>query len=76
MCNKVVEKKTWMLWDVPDHFKTQEMCNDVMRALPNAWFRRIPDRFKTQDMCKKALKKDPRMLKYVPDHFKAGLVCP
>ena len=25
-----------------------------------------------QDMCKKAVEKNPSMLKHVPDHFKAG----
>ena len=25
-----------------------------------------------QEMCKKAVEKGPRMLKYVPDHFKMG----
>ena len=76
MCNKVVEKAPWIivLYDVPDHLKTQEMCNRVVRTVPNA-FHRIPDHFKTQEMCKKAVEKDPRMLKCVPDHFKAGLVC-
>ena len=36
-------------------------------------FHWIPEFFKTQDMCKKAVEKDLSMLKYVPDHFKAGL---
>ena len=75
MCNKTVEEGPWLLCDVPDHFKTQEMCKEAMRALPNACFRRIPDRFKTQDMCRKAVTKDPRILKYIPDHFKVGLAC-
>ena len=43
-----------------------------MHTTPNAWFRCIPDRFKTEEMCKKVVERDPGMLKYVPDHFKAG----
>ena len=50
------------------------MCNEVVYIMPKA-FHGILDCFKTQDMCKKAVEKDPSMLKYVPDHFKAGLVC-
>ena len=47
------------------------MCNEVVHAKPKA-FHQIPECFKTQDMGKKAVKKDPSMLKYVPDHFKMG----
>ena len=28
---KAVEVDTWQLKDVPDHFKTQEMCDKVVR---------------------------------------------
>ena len=30
---------------------------------------------KQKKCVKKAVEKDPRMLKYIFDHFKAGLVC-
>ena len=58
-----------MLLFVPEHFKTTEMCNEIMRTMPEA-FHRIPDRFKTQEMCKKAVKVDPSSLQPVPDHLK------
>ena len=47
------------------------MCNKVVHVMPKA-FLWIPKCFKTQDMCKKAVEKDLGILKYVPDHFKAG----
>ena len=31
MCIKAVEKDPWLLKDVPDHFKMQEICNKVVR---------------------------------------------
>ena len=33
----------------------------------------VSNNLNTQGMCKKAVEKGPSMLKYVPDHFKAGL---
>ena len=73
MCNHAVHNKP-LLSFVPDQYITQEMCNEVVYTMPKA-FRGISDHFKTQDKCKKAVEKDPTMLKYVPDYFKAGLVC-
>ena len=31
MCNKAVDKDPWSLAEVPEHFKTQEMCNKEVR---------------------------------------------
>ena len=31
MCTKVAEVDPWQLYYVPDHFKTQEMCNKGVR---------------------------------------------
>ena len=36
MCITGVEVDPWQLSDVPDHFKTQEMCNEAVRIEPNA----------------------------------------
>ena len=30
MCDKEVEKGPWSSVEVPDHFKTQEMCNKAV----------------------------------------------
>ena len=70
MCNEAVRNGSWLSF-VPDQYKTQRMCNEVVHAMPKV-FHWIPERFKTQNLCKKAVEKDPSMLKYVPDHFKAG----
>ena len=55
-------------------FLLQEMCNEIMRTMPDA-FHCIPDRFKTQEMCIKAVEVDPSFLKFVPDHFKTKEMC-
>ena len=59
---------------VPDHLKTQEMCNETMCITPEA-FHLIPNRFKTQEMCIKAIEADPSFLQIVPDHFKMQRMC-
>ena len=53
---------------VPDHLITQEMCNEIMSTIPNA-FHRTPDRFKTQEIYIKAVEVDPWQLYDVPNHF-------
>ena len=48
VCIKVVEIDPWHLYDVPDHFKTQEMCDkSVMDYLFSWWY--VPDWFMTQE---------------------------
>ena len=36
--------------EIPDHFKTQEMCNNAISISPDSWFL-VPDHFKTQEIC-------------------------
>ena len=61
--------------NIPDHlFKTQEMCNEIMRTVPYA-FHDIPDRFKTQEMCIEAVELDPSFLWLVLDHLKTQKIC-
>ena len=43
---------------IPDHFKTQDMCNKAVEEDPCSLIN-VPDHFKTQDMCNKAIEKDP-----------------
>ena len=57
-----------MLLFVPDHFKTQEMYNEIMRTMPDA-FHCIPDHFKSQAICDQAVKEDSSSLQFVPDWF-------
>ena len=44
-----------VLWikEIPNYFKTQEMCNEVVRIEPRP-LASPTDRFKTQEMCNKA----------------------
>ena len=58
-----------MMLFVPDHLIMQEMCNEIMRIMPNA-FPHIPDRFKTQEMCIKAVEVDSSFLQLVPEHLR------
>ena len=53
----------------PDHFITQEMCENP------AVFFLFPDRFKTEEICIKALEVDPWQFKDVPNHFKKQEMC-
>ena len=46
----------WLMKYAPDHFKTQEMCNEAMRSHPYI-LEYITDKLKTQDMYEGALKK-------------------
>ena len=66
--HEAVKNKLCMLLFVPDHFWTQEMSNEIMCTMPDA-FHCIPDRFKTQKMCDKAVKEDSSSLRFVPDWF-------
>ena len=56
-----------MMLFVPDHFWMQEMCNEIMGTMADA-FHRIPDHVKTQERFKKAVEVDPSFLQL--DHFK------
>ena len=55
------------LGDVPDHFKTQEMCKRVVKENPVLKY--VPDRFTTQKMCDEAVSHGTSSLQYVPDYF-------
>ena len=59
---------------VPDHFKTQKMCNEAMSNNPTVLFL-IPDHFKTQEMCIKAVEVYPCQLNDAPDHFTTQDMC-
>ena len=61
-----------MTFFVPEHFKTRETCDRIMRTMPGA-FHHIPNRFKTQEMCLKAAEADSLNLGNVPDHFKTQM---
>ena len=69
MCNEAVPNRPYIIYFVPDHFWMQEMCNELMHTMSDAFNYNIPDRLKTQEMCKKAVKDDPSSLQFVRDWF-------
>ena len=59
---------------IPNHLKTQEVCNEVVHknALSLAY---VPSRFKTQEMCKEAVRSKLCMALFGPDHFWMQEMC-
>ena len=51
---RAVEKFPRDLENVPDHFKTQEMCERVPERA-SGLFIYVPDHLKTQEMCNEAV---------------------
>ena len=51
---------------IPDHLKTQKMCEKAVEKDPYQ-LGDFPDRFKKQEMCNEAVRREPGALEYVPD---------
>ena len=51
---------------LPDHLKTNRMCNEAVRREPLT-LKFVPENLQTQEMCKRVVEENPRLLKYVPD---------
>ena len=56
------------IYHVPDHIKTQEICNEVVSTYP-CLLEHVSDHLKTQEMCNKAFWEDTISLQYIPDWF-------
>ena len=67
--DEVVAPSPYKLQFVPDHFKTQEMCNNAVREGTYS-LRFVPDHLKTQEMCDNAVDIEPRPLAFAPERFK------
>ena len=65
----VVLRESYTLYYITDRLRMQEIYNEIMCTMPNA-FHRIPDRFKIQEICNKAVEVDSWQLKDLPNHFK------
>ena len=50
---------------IPNHFKTQEMCEKVVENEPYS-LKFVPDHFKTEKLCDQAIKDDSSSLQFVP----------
>ena len=70
MCIEAVQTEPGFLTLVPDCFKTQEMCNEVVRIMScMLLFVFVPDRLKTQEMCNEIVYTMPKAFRSIPDHF-------
>ena len=54
--------------EVPEHFKTKEMCNERVCMEPYS-LEIVLDRLKTEEMFKEVVRRDSYSLRYVPDHL-------
>ena len=59
---------------VPDHLKTQEMCNEAVHINP-LLLTYVSDHFNTEEMCKEAVTNKAYTLRYVLDYLKTQEVC-
>ena len=74
MNNEAMHIDSYLLLYVPDQYKTQQICNELMCTRP-AFFDLVPDCLKTQEMRIKGVEVDPWKLYDVPDHFKTQKMC-
>ena len=51
--------------EMPEHLKTQEMCNEAVRIEPNS-LPYVTDQYKTEAMCSEAVRNKPYTLLFVP----------
>ena len=73
MCYKKM-LPAWYTFFIPDHLKTQEICDKVVTRNPRM-LDYIPDKFKTQEMYIKAVEVGPFQLRNVHDEFKTQKMC-
>ena len=60
--------------EIPEHLKTQEMCDEAVRIEPRS-LAYVHDRLKTENICNEAVQKDTYTLDDVPDHLKIQKIC-
>ena len=71
MCDKSVEIDPYILWHVPDHFKTQEMCIKAVGAMRNKpWLSFVPEQYITQEVCNEVVYTMLKVFCWIPDGFK------
>ena len=61
---KEVRRKPRFLAFVPDIFKTQDMCDNVVCRKPWA-LKYVPDQYKTQEMRSQAVRNNPYLLEHI-----------
>ena len=70
---KAVGIEPILLGCVPDHFKTQEMCNQVVPNRP--WLSFFPAQYITKEMCNEVMYALPKAFRWIPEHFKTQDMC-
>ena len=68
MRKEAVRRKPYILWRIPDHYKTHEMCEIAVEKDPWA-LDYVPNHLKTQEKCQKAVEKTSWQLGDIPYHF-------
>ena len=68
-CDQMTYYRLCIMFFVPDHSRTQEMCNEAVGSDPYS-LDLVPGHFKMEEMCNKAVLREPYTLRYVPDHLK------
>ena len=61
--------------DMPDAFKTQEMCNRVVEIGATWVFDFVPEEFRTRAVCVKAVERNIWFFNTIPDEFKTREMC-
>ena len=69
-----LEAGLWVLKHIPDHLKTQKICDDAVRRIP-FYLEYVPDHLKTHEMCDRVVDIKPWLLKFVADHLKTRRMC-
>jgi len=62
------------LYDVPDKFKTEELCKIVV-ALHGKTLSDFPDEIKSYEICSIAVQRDGKALAHVPEYLKTPELC-
>ena len=66
--------RTYALEFLPEHFKTQEICNEVVKADPYT-LQYVPDNLKTHEMFISAVEKYLYSLRLILDHLRTKMMC-
>ena len=64
---------SWIV-TIPDHLKTQEMCDETVHTEPLS-LAYVPDKYKMQEMWDKVVRNKLCMLLFIPDHFWTQEIC-
>ena len=80
MGNKIQRSETIEMdysWfkDIPEHFKTQEMCDRVVEIGLTWVFDFVPEQFRTRALCVKAVERNIRYFDTIQDKFKTQEMC-